>query len=89
MSPESASSGSQSPAAKVARTGHRAEDRVIRGVLMDRLTRHNQAPGLCVEHGGLMWSNAMRACITPDDVIRGGCIWEPLRAIDIGATDGR
>jgi hypothetical protein len=56
----------------------RAEDRVIRGVLMDRLNRHNQAPGLCIEHGGLMWSNAMRACITPDDVIRGGCRWQPF-----------
>lgn len=36
------------------------------------------APGLCAEHGGLMWSNAMRACITPDDVIRGGCRWQPF-----------
>jgi hypothetical protein len=39
---------------------------------------HKARPGLCAEHGGLMWSNAMRACITPDDVIRGGCQWRSL-----------
>jgi hypothetical protein len=41
-------------------------------------------PGRCAEHGGLMWSNAMRACITPDDVIRGGCRWQPLAPEAIG-----
>lgn len=51
-------------------------------------------PGLCAEHGGLMWSNAMRACITPDDVIRGGCRWQPfpgpLKPGDIAQmNDGR
>lgn len=42
------------------------------------------APGRCAEHGGLMWSNAMRACITHVDVIRGGCRWEPLSPEGIG-----
>lgn len=35
-------------------------------------------PGRCAEHGGLMWDEGMRACITPDDVIRGGCIFRPI-----------
>lgn len=53
------------------------------------MTDQRVLPGLCAEHGGLMWSNAMRACITPDDVIRGPCRWEPLPMEVMGLTKDR
>lgn len=42
----------------------------------DYVGRSTPIPGLCSVHGGLMWLHALRACITPDDVIRGGCAWQ-------------
>lgn len=39
-------------------------------------------PGVCAEHGGLMWDHK-RVCLTPDDVIRGGCRWSPSGVVDV------
>lgn len=52
------------------------------GPVADQPRAGEIAPGRCAEHGGLMWSNAMRACILPFDVIRGGCRWQSFEAAE-------